>query len=266
MRTGETTTDAARHRMLEGVLLRLARQPDAGEFVVRGGMLLRHWFRPHPRPAEDLDLIATFPFNIDEAARRFLPVFSDAAEDGVVFDTERTRAEGIFLETGAPGVRVFASGVFDGTEDDFHVDLTFGPPPRPAPVLAAIPTASGAIARAWACRPETVVGQKIQAIRHLGMLGWRQKDLDDLRLLFARVPMDDAAMREAVVAYLADVGGTANDARALFGPDSWWGMKLSSARWMDYVKESPGRDVPRDLAGVVAAVAGQLTPILEGAR
>jgi hypothetical protein len=279
MTTEATSAEATRHRLLEGVLLRLARRSGdlaacrqiaghqaVSEFVLRGGMLLRHWFRPLPRPAEDLDLVATFPFSVEEAARRFLPVFAGAADDGVVFDVERLRVEGIFLETGAPGVRVFASGEFAGVEDDFHVDITFGPPPRPAPVLVAIPTACGETARVWACRPEAVVGQKVQALLHLGVMGWRQKDLDDLRLLLARVPVDEADLRAAVLAYAADLGRTPDDVRALFGPDSWWGMKLSSARWMDYVTESRGRDVPRDLAGVVAGVAERLIPILEGGR
>ena len=78
------------------------------------------------------------------------------------------------------------------------------------------------------------------------------------------MPMDGAALRGAIAAYLADVGATGEDARALFGASSWWGMKLSSARWLDFVKASRGQDVPRDLAGVVAKVAGRLAPILEG--
>src|SRR5215468_9141520 len=115
MRTEATSLDATRHRLLEGVLLRLARRPDVGEFVLRGGMLMRHWFRPTPRPAGDLDLVATFPFAVEEAARRFLPVFADeAVPDGVTFDPDRLRVEAIFLETGSPGVRVFATGVAGG--------------------------------------------------------------------------------------------------------------------------------------------------------
>ena len=161
-------------------------------------------------------------------------------------------------------MRVFACGTVGGDEADFQVDITFGPPPRPAPVFGELPTACGEAARVWMCRPEAVVGQKMQALWHLGMLGWRPKDLNDLRLLLDRVPMDAAELREAIAAYLADLGGTGDDARALFGPASWWGMKLSSARWLDFVKSSRGRDVPRDLADVVAEVAGRLAPILEG--
>jgi hypothetical protein len=263
--TEPTSLDATRHRLLEGVLLRLARRPDAGEFILRGGMLMRHWFRPIARLVEDLDLVATFPFDVEEAARRFLPVLADdAVADGVAFDVGRVRFEGIWLGTGTPGVRVFSSGLAGGPEIDFNVDITFGPPPRPAPVFREIPTASGEAARVWVCRPEAVVGHKMQALWHRGMLGWRPKDLDDLRLLLARMPMDEADLRGAIAAYLADVGGTGEDARAIFGPASWWGMKLSSARWLDFVKSSRGQGAPKDLASVVADVAGRLAPILEG--
>jgi hypothetical protein len=264
-KTEATSLDVIRHRLLEGVLLRLARRPDAGEFVLRGGMLLRHWFRPIPRPAEDLDLVATFPFAIEEAARRFLPVLADGAiADGVAFDAEQVHVEGIWLATGSPGVRVFASGVVGGVEADFHVDITFGPWPRPAPVFGEVPTASGEAARVWMCRPEAVAGHKVQALWHRGVHGWRPKDLEDLRLLLTRVPMDEADLRGAIAAYLADVGGSLADARGVLGPSAWWGMKLSSARWLDFAKSSRGQGVPRDLAGVVAEIAGQLAPVLEG--
>ncbi len=265
MRPKPTSLDSIRHRLLEGVLLRLARRPDVGEFILRGGMLMQNWFRPIPRPAEDLDLVATFPFGVEEAARRFLPVLADGAvADGTAFDPDRARFEGIWLDTGNPGVRVLVSGVTGGTEIDFSVDITFGPFPRPDPVFAALPTACGEPARVWACRPEAVVGHKMQALWHRGLLGWRPKDLNDLRLLLARVAMDAGDLRRAVAAYLADVGGTGENARAIFGPESWWGMKMASARWLDFVKSSRGQNVPRDLAAVVAEVADRLGPILEG--
>jgi len=265
MTTAAISLESIRHRLLEGVLLRLARRSDAGEFVLRGGLLLRHWFHPTPRQAEDLDLVATFPFSVEEAAARLLGVLADrAVADGATFDVEEVRVDPIFLDTGNPGVRAFASGWSHGVEADFHIDVIFGPPPRPSPVFGEIPTAFGEPIRMWMCRPETIVGQKMQALRHLGMLGWRPKDLNDLRMLLERLPMDRGALREAVAAYLADLGRTGDDARALFGPSSWWDMKRSSARWLDFVKSSRGLDAPRDLASVVAEVASRLAPVLEG--
>ena len=85
---------------------------------------------------------------------------------------------------------------------------------------------------------------------------------EDLRRLLTRVPMEDTEVRGAIAAYLADLGGS-GEARAMFGPSSWWGMKLSSARWLDFVKSSRGQGAPRLLADVIAEIAGRLAPFLE---
>lgn len=257
--------DANHHQLLEGVLLRLAAHPNTGAFILRGGLLMRHWFRPVPRVADDIDLIATFPFDVKETERRLQPILEAAADDGVTFDAERTRVSGIRLETDVPGVRVFATGTAGGEEIDFNVDVTFGPPPRPPAVLTDLPTASGLVARVWACRPEAVVGQKVQALCYRGALAWRPKDLDDLRLLLARVPLNATDLRAVIPAYVADIGLTTTDARVQFGPESWWELKMSAARWQDFVRETRVRSVPSNLVAVVADVAARLAPIWEDA-
>jgi hypothetical protein len=259
------SADTIRHRLLEGVLLRLARLPDAGHFILRGGMLMRLWFRPHPRPAADLDLVSTLPFNVQETARRFLPLLADrGVHDGVMFDSERFRVEGIWLNTDFPGVRLFACGEVDGIEDDLSVDVTFGEPLVPAPQLGDYPMQGGErIARLRMCRPETITGRKLHALMHMGMLHWRPKDLNDLRLLLGHVPMNFAELPEAIAASFTSRGNTTADAHSLFGRDSWWGMKRSAARWHDFVEQSGERQTPRNLACVVAEVAERLAPILE---
>ena len=265
MKTEATSPDATRHRLLEGVLLRLARLPDAGGLVLRGGVLLRHWFRPLKRLALDLDLVAPSPLTAEEATRRYLPLFADASvADGGTFDVNRLQVEGIWLHTANPGVRVHACGTLGEDETDFQVDITGGPPPQPGPVLGELPTACGHSARIWMCRPESIVGQKMQALWHLGMLGWRPKDLNDLRLLLERLPMEPASLCEAITASFAELGGNGDDARALFGSSAWWGMKLSSARWQDFVKSSRGFGSPGGLLAVVTEVASRLAPVLEG--
>lgn len=257
--------DTIRHCLLEGVLLRLARLPDARCFVLRGGMLMRLWFRPYVRPAADLDLVSTFAFSVEETARRFLPVLADrGVDDGVIFDTKRFRIEGIWQNTAFPGVRLFACGEVEGVEDDFSVDVTFGEPLVPPPELGAYPMLDrGLTARLWMCRPETIAGRKLHALMHMGMLHWRPKDLNDIRLLLSRVPMSLADLPEAIAASFTSRGNTTADARALFARDSWWTMKRSAARWQDFIKDSRGQDVPRNLANVVAEVAERLRPVLE---
>jgi hypothetical protein len=264
MKTATRAKDATRHRLLEGALLRLARLPDAGGLVLRGGVLLRHWFRPSSRKALDLDLVSPAPIAVEEAVRRHLPLFADSAvADGVTFDADNLHVEGIWQHTDNSGVRVFASGIVGGDAAEIQVDITGGPWPRPEPVLGDLPTECGQVARVWMCRPESIVGQKLQALWQHGVHCWRPKDLADLRLLLARVPMNAADLVGAITAYLADVGGSGGDVRAMFAPDSWWSLKMSSARWQDHVSLSPEREVPTDLASVVAEVAGALSPILE---
>jgi hypothetical protein len=254
--------DCVRHRLLEGALLRLARLPDADAFVLRGGMLMRHWFRPVPRPAADLDLVATFPFDVAETRRRLAPLLADGGVgDGVAFDPERFRVEAIWQETAFPGVRVYATGEADGAADDFHVDVTFGEPLEPAPVAAEYPMQECPLtARLHVCRPETIVGRKLHAIHHMGMLHWRAKDLNDVRLLLGRVPLDPAALPGAIVASFASRGDPPGAARGLFARP-WWNLKRSVARWQAFARDR-GPDVPPDLAGVVAEVAGRLGPVL----
>lgn len=256
--------DAIRHRLLEGILLRLARLPAAAHFILRGGMLMRLWFRPCFRPAGDLDLVSTLPFSVEETARRFVPLLADrGVDDGVTFDSERFRVEGIWLNTTFPGVRLFVCGEVEGVEDDASVDVTFGEPLLPAPKLGDYPMRGGErTARLLMCRPETIVGRKLHALMHMGMLHWRPKDLNDLRLLLSRVPMNFADLPEAIAASFTSRGNTTADARSIFSSE-WWSLKMSSARWQDFVKESGEEDVPRRLACVVAEVAERLAPILE---
>jgi hypothetical protein len=253
-----------RHRLLEGALARLARLPNADRFVLRGGMLMRHWFRPWDRPAADLDLVSTGDFSVDETAQRFRPLLADrSVDDGVIFDARRFRVEGIWLNTKFPGVRLYATGEVDGVADECSVDVTFGEPLVPQPELREYPLECGESVRLWMCRPETITGRKLHALMHMGMLHWRPKDLNDLRLLLTLVPMNFAELPMAIGASFTSRGNTLAEARSIFSAASWWTLKMSAARWRDFVEESVAGSVPENLAGVVADVAARLQPILE---
>jgi hypothetical protein len=255
-----------RHRLLEGVLLRLGRLVDAEHFVLRGGMLLRHWFKPLARAAGDLDLAATDPHDVSETARRLVPLLADrGVADGVVFDAERFRVDGIWPGTAFPGVRMFGTGTVDGVRDRFSLDVTFGEELVPTPVWGDYLTASGAVARLRMCRPETIAGRKLHALKHLGALHWRPKDLNDLRLLLRRVPMNPDVLAAAIASSFTSRGDTTADARTLFRC-RWWELKTSQARWQAFITQGEGPETIGPLAGVVGEVAASLKPILEHLR
>lgn len=258
------TQNAIRQRLLEGVLLRLARMPKGGGLVVRGGVLLAHWLRPLARPAQDLDLVAPAALEVQAAIDRWGPLFSDSSiDDGVRFEVERLYWRPIWALTSNPGVRVYVSGAWNDSVAEFQVDITGGPPPRPPPLLCELPTVCGRSACVWACRRESIVAQKIQALCHLGMSGWRPKDLADLWLLLQRLPMEDALLRPAIIAYLSDIGRAIEDGRALFAPASWLARKRSSARWTDTIPERRGLGLPTELTDVMQPIAMRLAHIWE---
>jgi hypothetical protein len=123
--------DSARHRLLEGFVLRLALQPDADAFVLRGGMLLRQWFPALGRPALDLDLLCALPFDVQDLRHRLRAVLAQPVGDGVTFTPERFRLDPIWVNTPAPGLRLFAVGRVDEELADLRVDVTFGLRPWP---------------------------------------------------------------------------------------------------------------------------------------
>ena len=115
MNRSKPSEDLLRHRLLEGILLRLGHQPDSHRLVLRGGMLMRHWFRPLLRPAADLDLVGTGEYSVEETAEQFSRLLADGTvDDGVIFDPDRFRAEAIWQASDYPGVRLFAAGEDSG--------------------------------------------------------------------------------------------------------------------------------------------------------
>ncbi|MFO0845427.1 MAG: hypothetical protein U0797_24090 [Gemmataceae bacterium] len=262
MRSAATTGDALRHRLLERALLRLACLPDAGGLALRGGVLLRHWLRPDRRVALDLDLVAS-PLTVADA-RRYLPLFAvTEIDDGVT--CRRLAPCRRHLAAHRPPRRAHLRPRRlrrrRGRGQDRHHRRPTAARPR---CSASLPDGARP-ARLSGCRPEAVAGQKLQPLWHLGMHLWRPKDLDDLRLLLGRVPMGPALGGEAVTARPCSPTSAAPgaDARSLFAASSWWGMKYTSARWLDYVA-ARGRSSPRSLQAVVAEVAERLAPLLEG--
>lgn len=263
----QSTADGVRLRLLEGILLRLARSRHADLFVLRGGMLLRHWFRPFTRYPSDVDLVCTAPFDIKATAARLLSLLAnDAVADGIEFDAERYRIQGIWLNTNFPGVRMFATGTFENQVRQFTVDVSFAEPLVPSPRLCEYALsehfADQQPIRLWMCRPETIIGRKLHAIWDMGITQWRPKDLSDIRFILKSQPTEPDALAAAIATSFTSRGDKASDAKRVFADDAWWQLKTTSARWHDFLCKTKV-PVPEELQLVVDEVAGQLQPILE---
>ncbi|NTX17581.1 nucleotidyl transferase AbiEii/AbiGii toxin family protein [Myxococcus sp. CA056] len=246
------------------VLRRLARSPDAPELVLRGGLMMRRWSGPVPRPVEDLDFLAGFPFDTRESVDRMGRLLRDDTGDGFTFGA--LRSEVIWEETEFPGVRVHVETQLPGVQSPFElrIDLGFGDPMDPPPEWIDYESSDAAPAHVLACRAETLFAWKVHGLFERGKGRFRPKDLFDVYLLTRYAPLDAALLPPALrLAFDARGDSLALMERLVdndFGRSPW-----SLEKWARYRASEPeGR--PEQLADVVTAVAQALRPVWEVAR
>ena len=246
------------------VLRRLARSSEVEALVLRGGLMMRRWSGPVPRPVEDLDFLARFPFDAADTVRRLESVLRVEVEDGFSFGA--LRSEVIWAETAFPGVRVFVETRLPGVEGTFElrIDTGFGDPMEPEPAWTEYDVGEAGAARVLACRPETLLGWKVHGLFERGKGRFRPKDLFDVHLLTRYAPLDAALLPRALWLAFDSRGDSLELMTRLlegeFGKSPW-----SNEKWARYRASRPeGR--PEALADVVSAVAAALRPVWELAR
>jgi hypothetical protein len=252
----------ARHRLLEAFVLRLARRPEAPAFALRGGMRVRQLFPSLGRPALDLDLVCSLPFELASLRDTLQAILTEPVSDGIRFDPERLRLLPIWQDTPAPGLRVSALGEVDGQPAELRADVTFGLRPWPEPGWEEFVGERGR-ARLRMCKPESIVGRKLQVIAGLGQPYWRPKDLNDVRLMLGQLPLQPHVLGEALEASLEGCAESLQDVREAILRPSWWAGPRAGARWQHFLKASGGQGAPADLASVIAEVRSRLSPVLE---
>lgn len=245
-----------------GLLRRLARSPAADELVLRGGMMMRLWSGSVPRPVEDIDFLARFPFDTAATVSRLESLCRLDAGDAVRFGA--LRSEVIWAETAFPGVRAFVEVTLPGAAPfELRVDTGFGDPMNPPPEWMEQSLPEGAPARVLACRPETLFAWKVHGLFERGKGRFRPKDLFDVYLLASHAPLDPALLPRALRLAFDSRGDslelTSRLASGDFGKSPW-----SLEKWARYRHSCPeGR--PEQLSEVVAAVAAVLGPVVAAA-
>lgn len=251
-------------RAAMAVLRRLARAPVAEDFVLRGGLLMRLWAGPVPRPVEDLDFLARFPFDVPATLARLESLFRLDAGDGVRFGA--TRSEVIWAETAFPGVRLHVEVTLPGAEAPFElrIDTGFGDSMEPPPAWVDYRLGEGPSARVLACRPETLFAWKVHGLFERGPGRFRPKDLFDVHVLARHAPLEAAWLPTAVRLAFDSRGDSLSLTERLvsgeFGRSPW-----SLQKWARFRASRP-EGVPEQLSDVVAAVGAVLGPVVEAAR
>jgi hypothetical protein len=258
--TAERPTDPTAHQhALEGLLRRLAVAPHADRWVLRGGLLTRHYCAPWPRPAADLDLLDLDRFDEERTSLRLLALLSIALQDGCTYDPQRWSTEVIWAETESPGVRFQIPATALGWSGVVQADVAFHDPVEPPPRRLTLGTLQGPV-EVLACARETLIAWKLHGLFEKGLGTFRPKDLHDVALLSRGVTLDQGVlMRSVKVAFESrktPLTWLSRLAVGQMGQGRW-----SRTKWARFQQNSPERAVPpidRVVSEVAAAMGSTL--------
>lgn len=243
--------EVVHRRLIDGFVRRVAADPEAEAFALRGGVLVDHWFPTMGRTVRDVDLVCAWPFDPARARASVLALVARDLGDGVQF-AERLRADVIWPDTPHPGLRVVIPGRVGGVSGELHADLTFRLPVWPEARIDRLRTGEGL----RVCRPQTLAARKLVVSMTQGPRAWRPKDLVDLWWMIEHAPLGASDVGEA----LERIGALAE---WLDGParPTFWLDPIAEGRWARFLHRHPRLEVPADLARVVGDVQARLTPL-----
>jgi hypothetical protein len=182
---------------LEGLLTRLSVSDQAGNLVLKGGVLLAAF--AVRRPTRDIDLAASgFPNDVTECEQRIRNIAAVPMEDGLTYDLESVQGEVIREESDYSGARVHLEARLASARIAFHVDVNFGDPIWPAPKLTDLPLLLGGSVRLLGYPDHMVVAEKIVTAIERGEANTRWRDFVDIESLSSRRVFSAASLSEAI--------------------------------------------------------------------
>lgn len=189
-----------RRYAVERLLHRLSISPYHDQFVLKGAMLFAAWLGDPFRPTQDLDLLGHGDPSAPAIRAAFLTICqTEAADDGLVFDTDDLSAAPIREAQEYGGIRVKTKAFLGKTRIPVQVDIGFGDATTPAAQELEFPsllTPEGPRLKAYP--KETVVAEKLQAVVVLGRANSRMKDFYDLFALSRLFDFDGEMLVAAI--------------------------------------------------------------------
>jgi hypothetical protein len=190
--------------VVERWLARLAASGFAGDFILKGGMLLAAF--GNRRPTQDADVLArNMSADQDTVAVRVAGIAALASpdgEDGVEFLPATIRTRIIRDDALYVGVRVTMDAKIATADVRLRLDINFGDPVTPAPQTIELPALrpDARPVRLLGYPVETVLAEKIATAINLGAVSTRVRDWSDIYTLTGAHPIQHATAREALVA------------------------------------------------------------------
>jgi len=193
---GAPTQEYLIRHTLESFLDRLTRTSHAGDFVLKGGILLAAY--GVRRPTKDADANAV---RADITAEHLAHVVRDIAaidvDDGVVFDLDTLSVQEIREQADYPGLRVRVAVSIGPWKGTAAWDVSTGDPIVPPPRQVTIDRILGDPITLLGYAPETTIAEKGVAILERGIASTRWRDYVDIVQLARRGIDPDELLRSA---------------------------------------------------------------------
>ena len=194
--TGAPTQEYLIRHTLESFLDRLTRTSHAGDFVLKGGVLLAAYGAR--RPTKDADSNA---IHADVTAEHLAHVVDDIAatdvDDGVVFDLDTISVHEIREHADYPGLRVRVAVSIGPWKGAAAWDVSTGDPIVPPPREVTIDRILGDPITLLGYAPETTIAEKGVTILERGITSTRWRDYVDIVQLASNGIDPDELLRSA---------------------------------------------------------------------
>jgi Nucleotidyl transferase AbiEii toxin, Type IV TA system len=188
--------------VVERWLARLSVSPHAGQFVLKGGMLLAAF--DARRPTADVDTLARGFANdeVSVVARVVAVAGQPVPDDGVTFHTRTVTSRVIRDADLYSGVRVAMDCAIATAIVKLRLDVNFGDPITPAPQRIELPALRPGQppVHVFGYPVQTVLAEKIATAIALGPANTRVRDYADVYTLIGSRPVAHAGVREALLA------------------------------------------------------------------
>lgn len=252
------------------LLYRISVSSIAPAFVLKGGVMLAAYNDGHLfRASEDIDFNAYMrSLTADEASAEVvnairIAVATPVQDDGVVFDLSTMTVKKEHVGR-IPGSKVMLLAMVHTARIPLSVDVGFGnvitpdaqpmeiptllPGLVPCPVIAGYPL-------------ETIIAEKLHAVRQFGMDNTRHKDLYDLWRIQDGYTLNGSTVSKAVALTFEHQGSTVmSDLPGL----SETFMEKNTSAWAAFIRKN-GLKMDEDFRDIGASLRYFADPIMEGA-
>lgn len=251
------------HYFIERLLYRLSVSPYAGNFVLKGGLLLYTILEQRARATRDIDLLAFQVQNLpDEMVRIFREIAMIPSDDAVSFDTETITVERIKEDADYQGIRIKLTGFLDRSRHILQFDIGFGDVIVPKPVDMTYPSLLGLEPpRLKAYTLESVIAEKFQASVYLAEANSRMKDFYDIYELCSAFDFEGATLLEAITQTFERRKTETPEVPTIF-KDTFLLLPDKQTQWKAFQRRL-GVAMDKDFPAVMTTIKGFLKPVYD---